>query len=186
MAVDEAIYQWVCAQPVSTLAQELLQLRTPRSGDLMIAKGGKSAVTTLVERTSLRVVLVLLSGRDELTVGDAVIAATGILPRQIAKSLTLPSRCCGWCRSGKRREDPAASHRASSPGRPGGVTVSHLHSETPWERRWATSPWVFWRVCRRRTVGGYLLVPVMSPTRASVGCVTTRWYAGVLLPPRAG
>jgi transposase, IS30 family len=110
----EAIYQWMYAQPVSTLARELLQLRTghtarrsgprpapaprikePRylderpaevegrqvpghwEGDLVIGKGGKSAVATLVERTSRFVVLVPLSGRDALTVGDSVIAGAG-------------------------------------------------------------------------------------------------------------
>ncbi|MDT5042739.1 MAG: transposase, family [Actinoplanes sp.] len=121
----EAIYQWIYAQPVSTLARELIGLRTghparrsgprpapaPRirephyfderpaevedrqvpghwEGDLVIGKAGKSAVATLVERTSRMLVLVPLSGRDALTVGDAVIAATGTLPPQIARSLT--------------------------------------------------------------------------------------------------
>ncbi|MEU8332293.1 IS30 family transposase [Micromonospora arborensis] len=121
----EAIYQWIYAQPVSTLARELIQLRTappgrrsgprpaqaprirePRylderpaevegrqvpghwEGDLVIGKGGKSAVATLVERTSRMLILVPLSGRDALTVGDAVVAAAGTLPPQIARSLT--------------------------------------------------------------------------------------------------
>ncbi|WP_373321830.1 IS30 family transposase [Micromonospora okii] len=115
----EAIYQWVYAQPVSTLARELIRLGPaapsaararvrprhqgsgspatstsvpPRSktgrcratgrGDLVIGKAGKSAVATLVERTSRFVILVPLSGRDALTVGDAVIAAAGTLPPQ--------------------------------------------------------------------------------------------------------
>lgn len=44
-------------------------------------------MATLVERTSRFVVLVPLSGRDALTVGDAVIVAVaGMLPPQIARS----------------------------------------------------------------------------------------------------
>src|SRR3954447_3277788 len=121
----EAIYQWVYAQPVSTLARELIRLRTGRparrsgprpvpaprirepryiderpaeaegrqvpghwEGDLVIGKAGKTAVATLVERVSRFVVLLPLSGRDALRVGDAVIAAAGTLPPQIARSLT--------------------------------------------------------------------------------------------------
>lgn len=111
----EAIYQWIYAQPVSTLARELIRLRTGRparrsgprpaprireprylderpaevedrqvpghwEGDLVIGKGGKSAVATLVERVSRFVVLVPLSGRDSLSVGDAVIAAAADRP----------------------------------------------------------------------------------------------------------
>jgi hypothetical protein len=118
----EAIYQWIYAQPVSTLARELIRLRTGRparrsgprpvpaprireprylderpaegedrkvpghwEGDLVNGKGGKSAAATLVERTSRFVVLVPLSGRDALTVGDAVIAAVGGANRQRAR-----------------------------------------------------------------------------------------------------
>jgi len=44
-------------------------------------------VATLVERTSRFLILVGLSGRDALTVGDAVIAATGGLPASIRRSL---------------------------------------------------------------------------------------------------
>src|SRR6476661_8874161 len=108
----EAIYQWVYAQPVSTLARELIRLRTARTsrkggqrpppaprirepvyiddrpaevqgraipghweGDLIIGKDGRTAVATLVERMSRFLILVPLTGRDSLTVGDAVIAA---------------------------------------------------------------------------------------------------------------
>jgi hypothetical protein len=49
-----------------------------REGDIVIGKGGKAAVATLVERTSRFLILVPLTGRDSLTVGDAVIAATGL------------------------------------------------------------------------------------------------------------
>src|SRR4029453_3870590 len=57
-------------------------------GDLIIGKDGKTAVATLVERTSRFLILVPVTGRDSLTVGDAVIAATGGLPAQIRRSLT--------------------------------------------------------------------------------------------------
>ena len=45
-------------------------------------------MATLVERTSRFLILVGLSGRDALTVGDAVIAATGGLPASIRRPLT--------------------------------------------------------------------------------------------------
>jgi IS30 family transposase len=152
----EAIYQWMYAQPVSTLARELLKLRTGRTarrsgprpepaprikeprylderpaevegrqvpghweGDLVIGKGGKSAVATLVERMSRLVVLVPLSGRDSLTVGDAVIAAAGQLPPQIAKSLTWD---CGSEMAGHARITAA------------GLPVYFARPHSPWQR----------------------------------------------------
>jgi transposase, IS30 family len=152
----EAIYQWVYAQPVSTLARELLKLRTGRTargsgsrpapaprireprylderpaevedrqvpghweGDLVIGKGGKSAVATLVERTSRMLVLVPLSGRDALTVGDAVIAAAGTLPPQIARSLTWD---CGSEMAGHARITAA------------GLPVYFARPLSPWQR----------------------------------------------------
>ena len=57
-------------------------------GDLVIGKDGKTAVATLVERTSRFLILVPLTGRDSLTVGEAIIAATGGLPAQIRRTLT--------------------------------------------------------------------------------------------------
>ncbi|MCA1702954.1 MAG: hypothetical protein LC808_06665 [Actinobacteria bacterium] len=53
-------------------------------GDLVIGKNGQTAVATLVKRTSRFLILVPLTGRDSLTVGQAVIAATGGLPRRSA------------------------------------------------------------------------------------------------------
>jgi IS30 family transposase len=58
----------------------------------VIGKGGRSAVATLVERTSRFLVLVPLRGRDSLTVTDAVIAAVGGLPASIKRS---PTWDCG-------------------------------------------------------------------------------------------
>ncbi|MGH4011700.1 MAG: IS30 family transposase [Pseudonocardiaceae bacterium] len=152
----EAIYQWVYAQPVSTLARELISLRTGRKarkggrrpepaprirepvyiddrpaevegrqvpghweGDLMIGKDGKTAVATLVERVSRFLILVPLTGRDSLTVGDAVIAATHGLPDQIRRSLT-------WdCGSEMARHSTITAT---------GLPVYFAHPHSPWER----------------------------------------------------
>jgi transposase, IS30 family len=153
----EAIYQWIYATPVATLAQELIRLRTGRTtrkggrrpppaprikepiyiddrpanaggravpghweGDLVIGKNGKTAVATLVERTSRFLVLVpLAGGRDALTVGRAVIAATAGLLAHLRASLT-------WdC--GAEMADHATVTKGSMP-----VYFAHPHS--PWER----------------------------------------------------
>jgi len=57
-------------------------------GDLVIGAHGKTAVATLVERTSRYLMLVPLTGRDSLTVCDAVAAALDPLPPQLKRSLT--------------------------------------------------------------------------------------------------
>jgi IS30 family transposase len=88
-------------------------------GDLVIGKDGKSAVATLVERTSRFLILVPLTGRDSLTVGDAVIAATGGLPAAIRRSLTWD---CG--------AEMARHATITATGLP--VYFAHPHS--PWER----------------------------------------------------
>ena len=152
----EAIYQWIYATPVSTLARELIRLRTGRTarkggrrpppaprikdpiyidarpaevagrqvpghweGDLVIGKGGKSAVATLVERTSRFLVLVPLHGRDALTVGRAVIAATAGLPEHMRASLT-------W--------DCGAEMAAHATVTKGSMPVYFAHPHSPWER----------------------------------------------------
>lgn len=152
----EAIYQWLYATPVSTLAAELIRLRTGRTarkggrrpppaprikdptyiddrpaevtgrqvpghweGDLIIGKGGKTAVATLVERTSRFLVLVPLHGRDSLTVGRAVIAATSGLPEHMRASLT-------W--------DCGAEMAAHATVTKGTMPVYFAHPHSPWER----------------------------------------------------
>ena len=151
----EAIYQWVYAQPVSTLRAELIALRTGRTarrgprrepaprireprylderpaevegravgghweGDLVIGKGGKTAVATLVERTSRFLILVPLTGRDSLTVSTAIISAVGPLPSTIKRSLTWD---CG--------AEMALHKDVTATGLP--VFFAHPHS--PWER----------------------------------------------------
>jgi IS30 family transposase len=151
----EAIYQWVYAQPVATLRQELIALRTGRTrrsgpqpapaprireprylderpaevdgravcghweGDLIIGKGGKTAVATLVERTSRFLILVPLSGRDSLTVRDAIASTVGPLPPSIKRSLTWD---CG--------AEMALHKDITATGLP--VYFAHPHS--PWER----------------------------------------------------
>jgi len=152
----EAIYQWIYAQPVATLARELLQLRTGRTarkggrrpppapriteptyiddrpadvagrqvpghweGDLVIGKAGKTAVATLVERTSRFLVLVPLTGRDSLTVGRAVVAATSSLPAHLRASLT-------W--------DCGAEMAAHATVTKGSMPVYFAHPHSPWER----------------------------------------------------
>ena len=88
-------------------------------GDLVIGKDGKSAVATLVERTSRFLILVPLTGRDSLTVGEAVIAATDGLPAAIRQSLTWD---CGA---------EMARHAAITAT---GLPVYFAHPHSPWER----------------------------------------------------
>jgi IS30 family transposase len=152
----EAIYQWIYATPVSTLARELIALRSGRTarrhgprpapaprikepryiderpaeatgravpghweGDLVIGKAGRSAVATLVERTSRFLVLVPLHGRDALTVGTAVIAATSPMPPHLRQSLT-------W--------DCGAEMAAHATVTAGSMPVYFAHPQSPWER----------------------------------------------------
>ena len=88
-------------------------------GDLVIGKDGKSAVATLVERVSRFLILVPLTWRDALTVGEAVIAAVDGLPAAIRRSLTWD---CGT--------EMARHVTITATGLP--VYFAHPHS--PWER----------------------------------------------------
>jgi IS30 family transposase len=88
-------------------------------GDLVVGKGGKTAVATLVERTSRFLILVPLRGRDSLTVTQAIISAVGPLPASIKRSLTWD---CG--------AEMALHKEITATGLP--VFFAHPHS--PWER----------------------------------------------------
>jgi IS30 family transposase len=88
-------------------------------GDLVIGKGGRSAVATLVERTSRFLVLVPLTGRDSVTVSRAVIAATAGLPEVMRRSLT-------W--------DCGAEMAAHATVTKGSMPVYFAHPHSPWER----------------------------------------------------
>jgi IS30 family transposase len=58
-------------------------------GDLIIGKNGKSAIGTLVERTTRYVLLLPLPGpHDARAVADAIITAIGTLPVELRRSLT--------------------------------------------------------------------------------------------------
>ena len=88
-------------------------------GDLVIGKNGASAVATRVERTSRFLILVPLTGRDSLTVGEAIIAATTTLPTPLRRSLR-------W----DRGSELARQTMITATGLP--VLLAHPHS--PWER----------------------------------------------------
>ncbi len=76
-------------------------------------------MATLVERTSRFLILVPLTGRDSLTVSEAIIAAVGPLPATLKRSLTWD---CG--------SEMALHKDVTATGLP--VYFAHPHS--PWER----------------------------------------------------
>lgn len=57
-------------------------------GDLVIGKGGKSAIATLSERLTRYVRILPLEGKDSTSVVDAFVAAMDALPAHMKKSLT--------------------------------------------------------------------------------------------------
>lgn len=90
-------------------------------GDLIIGKGGKSAVGTLVERVSRFVILVPLpNGHDAESTQMAIFAAVNDLPMQMRKSLT-------WDQGTEMAQHAALTLAADLP-----VYFAHAHS--PWER----------------------------------------------------
>ncbi len=90
-------------------------------GDLIIGKGGKSAVGTLVERVSRFTILVPLpDGHDAQSTKMALFDAVKDLPRQMRKSLT-------WDQGTEMAQHAALTLGANLP-----VYFAHAHS--PWER----------------------------------------------------
>jgi IS30 family transposase len=91
-------------------------------GDLVIGKAGKTAMATLVERTSRYTVPVALPAgrRDATTTCDALITTVTGMPSQLIKTLT-------WDQGSEM-----AAHAAFSLATDVAVYFAHPHS--PWER----------------------------------------------------
>jgi transposase, IS30 family len=91
-------------------------------GDLMIGRAGRSAMATLVERTSRYTVPVALPAgrRDATTTCDALIDAVTGMPTQLTKTLT-------WDQGSEM-----AAHAAFSLAT--NVEVYFAHPHSPWER----------------------------------------------------
>ena len=91
-------------------------------GDLVIGKGGKTAMATLVERTSRYAVPVALPGgrKDAQTTCNALIGAVTGMPAQLVTSLT-------WDQGTEM-----AAHAAFTLATAVDVYFAHAHS--PWER----------------------------------------------------
>jgi len=91
-------------------------------GDLVIGKAGKTAMATLVERTSRYTVPVALPAgrRDATTTCDALITTVTGMPAALIKTLT-------WDQGSEM-----AAHAAFSPATEVAVYFAHPHS--PWER----------------------------------------------------
>lgn len=91
-------------------------------GDLIIGKAGKTAMATLVERTSRYTVTVALPGgrRDAKTTCNALIGSVAGMPTQLVKTLT-------WDQGSEM-----AGHAAFSLATNVDVYFAHPHS--PWER----------------------------------------------------
>jgi transposase, IS30 family len=91
-------------------------------GDLVVGKAGKTAMATLVERTSRYLVPVALPGgkRDAATTADVLIDTVTSMPQQLVKTLT-------WDQGSE-----LAAHAAITLATDVKVYFAHPHS--PWER----------------------------------------------------
>lgn len=89
-------------------------------GDLILGASGKSAVGTLVERTTRFLLLVRLAGRDAASVRTAFATAVSDLPDNLKKSLTYD------------RGKEMAEHLGFTSDT--GIQVYFAHPHAPWER----------------------------------------------------
>lgn len=89
-------------------------------GDLLIGKGHKSALGTIVERKTRTVILVPLKARDPFTVREAFEKELKTLPRQVLKSMTYDQ--------GKEM----AEHKLFAKNMR--MKVYFCHPSSPWER----------------------------------------------------
>lgn len=89
-------------------------------GDLIVGKHKKTALGTLVERTTRYTILVPLKAKDAISVQKAYAKELGSLPREIAKTLTYDQ--------GKEM----SGHRQFTIDT--GITVYFAHPGSPWER----------------------------------------------------
>jgi len=91
-------------------------------GDLVIGKAGRSAMATLVERTSRYTVPVALPAgrRDATTTADALIASVSDMPAELLKTLT-------WDQGSEMAAHAAFSLATS-------IDVFFAHPHSPWER----------------------------------------------------
>jgi IS30 family transposase len=87
-------------------------------GDLVVGKNNMTAVATLVERRSRYLMLAPLSGRDALTVGQAILTAYGPIPASLRKTLT-------WDCGSEMACHPLIATR---------IPVYFAHPHSPWER----------------------------------------------------
>ena len=89
-------------------------------GDLIVGKYKRTALGTLVERTTRYTILVPLKAKDATSVREAYTRALGTLPREIAKTLTYDQ--------GKEMSE----HKQFTIDT--GIQVYFAHPGSPWER----------------------------------------------------
>lgn len=109
--------------PIENRPAEINQRTSPGhwEGDLIIGRGGRSAVATLVERRSRYTVLVALpDGRTSASVTAALISTLTKLPRRLAASLT-------WDQGKEMAEHEALSTAT-------GIPIYFCKPSSPWQR----------------------------------------------------
>jgi|CXWL01.1.fsa_nt_gi IS30 family transposase len=89
-------------------------------GDLIVGKGNRSAVGTLVERTTRYTILVPLKAKDAVSVRKAYAREMRKLPKELAKTLTYDQ---GTEMNGHKRFTADT-----------GIQVYFAHPASPWER----------------------------------------------------